>query len=328
MTEHDPIEALLKASGRRPGVAADRADRVREVVSAAWREEVARRGRVSDASFRVALAVAAVVVVAVGLAAFALRPYWTDQTPVARVDRVAGAAWVRGGSLFASNTPLTVGAEIATRSTVSTGPDGRVAFRLSKGHSVRLDVDTALRVSADRELSLLRGAVYLDSRRDPAAVPESLRIATPFGTIENQGTQFAVRLDGSSLSVKVREGTVTIATEVERLVARAGEGLRLDRSGRAERTEEAPDGGSWAWAEAVAPMMDIEGRSLREFLDWVARERGIRLQFADEALSKRAPAVVLTGSVAGMTLDDATTSVLATCGLKGRVEAGALVVER
>jgi len=326
MTEHDPIEALLQASGRRPGVAADRAGRVREAVYAGWREEVARRGRAARTARLIALAAAAVVVVAVALGALALAPYLPEPTPVARVDRLAGTAWVRGASLFSSNTPLALGADISTRSTVTTGPDGRVALRALKGHSLRLDVDTRLRVNSDRELALDSGALYVDARHDPAVKRDPLRIVTPLGSIEDQGTQFAVRLEGGSLSVAVREGAVTLETGAERLPARAGEGLRLDRSGRVERTQQVPDDGSWAWVEAVVPMMEIEGRSLGEFLDWVARERGLRLQYVD-GLSSRAPAIVLSGSVAGMTLDDATTAVLATCGLTGRREPGVLVVE-
>jgi hypothetical protein len=102
--------------------------------------------------------------------------------------------------------------------------------------------------------------------------------------------------------------------------------LTLDASGRIVRTEEEGTGGGWTWAEAIAPMMEIEGRSLLEFLEWVVRERGVRLRFADADVTGRAPTIVLRGSIAGMTLQQATASVLATCGMIHRWDDGALVV--
>ena len=73
-------------------------------------------------------------------------------------------------------------------------------------------------------------------------------------------------------------------------------------------------------------MMEIEGRFLLDFLQWDARERGVRLVFTDEKLAARARTIVLSGSIAGMTLDEATTSVLTTCGLIHRWEGESLVV--
>jgi hypothetical protein len=73
-------------------------------------------------------------------------------------------------------------------------------------------------------------------------------------------------------------------------------------------------------------MMEIQGRSLQEFLDWIVRERGVRLQFTDTRVAGKAPAILLRGSIAGMTLEEATASVLATCGLTHRWERGTLFV--
>ena len=54
--------------------------------------------------------------------------------------------------------------------------------------------------------------------------------------------KLATPLGGRIEKLTVREGDETLETGVERLVAHAGEGLRLDRSGRVERSNEAPDG--------------------------------------------------------------------------------------
>jgi len=244
------------------------------------------------------------------------------------VERASGTAWATRDSLLRARTELAVGSNVPRGAAVTTAAEVRLALRVPTGHSMRLDTGTTLRVSSDREFTLSSGAIYVDAPPEGEARRSSIRIDTPFGVIEDQGTQFVARLDGGSLSLKVREGTVTLQTVSERLVAHAGEALRLEASGEIDRSEEASEGGrsAWEWAETIAPMMEIEGRSLRDFLDWVVRERGVSLRYAGDGLAERAPTIVLKGSVAGMTLEEATTSVLATSGLSGRWEKGTLVV--
>jgi ferric-dicitrate binding protein FerR (iron transport regulator) len=313
MNGHDSIAALLQATGRRPAVPADRTDRVRAAAHDHWRREIGRRARGRRMAWGASLAAAAVAVVAVVLGIRALRPTVATGPSGIRVERAANAA-------------LQVGAVVAWGDEVTTGAGARVALRAPSGHSLRLDTGTTLRVRSDREFSLERGAVYVDLRGEPTRPAPSLRIETPVGTIEDRGTQFAARFEGGSLSVQVREGAVTLSAPAERSVAQAGQTLSLDASGRILRTESAGDGARWPWAEAIAPMMEIEGRSLLDFLDWVVRERGVRLRFADAGLAGRAPTILLKGSIAGMTLEEAAASVLATCGATPRWEEGALVV--
>jgi FecR-like protein len=328
MNDHDSIEALLRATGRRPAVPADRMDRVRAAAHETWRRQVARGVMHRRIGWGVSLAAAAVVVLAVGLGIRALQPSIAPDLSGVRVERVANAAWTRARSfpLFRSEAPLHAGSIVSWGDAVTTGTDARVALRTPSGHSLRLDTGTTLRVLSDRVFALERGAVYVDLRGDRAHPETSLRIDTAVGTIEDHGTQFAVRFDGGSLSLQVREGEVTLSAPAERSVARAGQALTLDASGRITTTDDAGTGAGWTWVESIAPMMEIEGRSLLEFLDWVVRERGVRLRFADSGFEGRAPSIVLKGSIAGMTLEEATTSVLATCGATHQWDEGALVV--
>ena len=328
MSEHDPIEALLKATGRRPTVPAERMGRVRDAVAAHWRQHLARRARRRRTGWIVSLAAAAVVIAAVGLGVRSLRSSTTQGLTGVRVERVANVAWARSGSIpmLRSDLTLHVGSIIPGNSEVTTAAGARVALRAPTGHSLRLDSDTTLRVLSDRAFVLEQGAVYVDSHGGTAVETTSIRIGTPVGPIEDQGTQFEARWEGRSLSLRVREGVVTIEAPAGPVIAHAGEALRLDASGAVDRTDQAASGGAWTWAETIAPMMEIEGRSLLDFLDWVARERGATLRFADASFAPKAPAIVLKGSIAGMTLDQATTSVLATCGLSHRWENGTLFV--
>jgi ferric-dicitrate binding protein FerR (iron transport regulator) len=328
MSEHDPIETLLKATGRRPKVPAERMERVRDVAEAAWRHDVARRVRRRRVRWIATLSAAAVVLVAVGLGIRSFRSPFAGVDSGIRVERVANAASARHGTIpiLRSELALQVGSIIPRNATVVTAAGARVALRAPFGHSIRLDSDTTLRVLSDAAFVLERGAIYVDSHGGTTVAASSLRIDTPVGAIEDRGTQFEARWEGGSLSLRVREGQVTIEAVAGPLIARAGEALRLDAAGRVDRSDQAASGQAWAWTETIAPMMDIQGRSLMEFLDWVVRERGARLQFADTRLAGRAPAILLRGSITGMTLDEATASVLATCGLTHRWEGGALLV--
>lgn len=324
MTDHDPIEALLKATGRRPAIPADRTDRVRDAARTQWKRQLDAGSRHRRMRWTVSLAAAAIVVVAVGLGWRSFGPPVAQDRSGIQVKRVANAAWTRRG--FRSRVALYVGSVVPWGSEVTTGNDARLALSAPTGHSLRLDTGTTLRVVSDRVFVLESGAIYVDFKAISAQAETPIRIETPMGTIEDAGTQFEVRLNGGSLSVEVREGAVTLQAPAERLTAHAGQTVTIDRSGRIERTEDAGAGGSLSWVEAITPMIEIEGRSLLEFLDWIVRERGARLEFSDAELVEKAPTIVLRGSIAGMTLDQATASVLMTCGVNYRWEPGILVV--
>ena len=314
MTEIDPIETLLKATGRRPAVSVDRTDRVREVVHAHWRSEMARCARRRRIGWVLSMASAAAAVAVVGLGIHMLRSPSPPEPSGVSVERVWNVAQLSVGSILPRNLAIT------------TGPDARVALRAATGHSVRLDFDTTLTVRAGGVFALQQGAVYVDSERGDASSIASITIETPIAAIEDKGTQFEARLAGEALSVRVREGVVTVQRRDERFVANAGQSLRLEASGEPILSEDDGTGASWEWVTAIAPMMEIEGKSLREFLDWIARERGVRVRFEDAQLAEKAPNIMLNGSIAGMTLEQATTSVLATSGLSHRWERDALIV--
>ena len=141
------------------------------------------------------------------------------------------------------------------------------------------------------------------------------------------GTQFEVRVQPSGLRVRVREGLVILEAEDEAHEVRDGEQLLIDIAGSVSRTEVSLFGQEWAWTESVLPMFEIEGRPARAFLEWTARERGLALRFADDALAETAATTILSGSVEGLTLKDALDVVLPTCQMAHRIEPGELVIE-
>ncbi len=118
----------------------------------------------------------------------------------------------------------------------------------------------------------------MDSRGPLGSAVEPLEIRTPLGTVRDIGTQFEVRL-AESLRISVREGRVSFEGQGDRVELDAGDELEAGEAGRTLRHGNDPFGVEWSWIDGITPMMELEGRSAREFLDWAARESGLRLSF-------------------------------------------------
>jgi ferric-dicitrate binding protein FerR (iron transport regulator) len=337
----DALERLLRRSGRRPPVPAERALRVRANARAEW-EGFVRRHRARRRTWRIGM-----VTTAAGVAAL----FWlvaprgdfgrsappveltaheprTASVPVraGRVERVVEGAWSRtsaAGQLTASRSgdELLVGAELTTE------VGGRLAMRLESGHSVRLDTASAIRVTGRGELALIRGAVYVDSGA-PGRSARAIAIQTPHGAIRDEGTQFEVRDAGTSLRIRVREGKVALESPGVAVEVSAGQEVALRGNGGLVRRKLTPDDLALEWVSLVPVPFDVQGRSLQEFLTWAARERGLHLRFVQPDLAAAAPGIVLSGSIDGLTLDEALESVLLTCRMSHRIEERALVISR
>ncbi len=323
----DRIDALLRATGRRPAVAPDRAERVHAAVRAHWQAEVGRRVR-RRTVWAAALAAAATVVVAFGLGAWRRAGGPPSVATAGRVEIIVASAWsepASGGSSV-PRAALRPGDDIEVGWEVGTDDEARLAVRLTTGHSVRLDGGTRVRVLSERVFALDRGAVYVDSRGPDGTAQEPVEIRTRLGSIRDTGTQFEARLDGSSLRVRVREGAVFVDRDEGRLEVSAGLELEVSADGRTSRSERTAFGAEWSWIGEITPMMELEERSLREFLDWIVRERGLRLAFETDDLASSASGVVLSGSIQGMTLDQALESVLPTCRMRHRIDRDVLLV--
>jgi ferric-dicitrate binding protein FerR (iron transport regulator) len=330
----DPaLAGLVRAAGRRPEPDAAAAAAVRAVVAAEWRQvvaaEAARRAGQRRRRVGGALALAASVA---GVALLLWRDPAGTPAPVP-VAAVAGTVARATGPVQVAAAddrwlPLPVGAGVAGDAAVATGPGGRVAITLPGGASLRLDEATRV-VFAANGLTLEQGAVYFDTGADPAAVPD-FAITTARGTVRHVGTQYEVRAapgDGA-VAVSIREGRVAIATRADRLEVPAGERLTLLADGATARTPVGPADASWAWTQAVAPEFDIEARTLADFLAWVARETGARVEFASPADAAAAGTVRLRGSVRGLTPEQALRAVLATTRFDYRLEGARLAVAR
>ena len=243
--------------------------------------------------------------------------------PVATVDLARGPV------------QLSTGTALAAGAVLDTGPGERLAVRLADdGPSVRVDADSRVRLVSPTRLELERGAVYVDGDRPGGP---SVEVRTTFGVVRDIGTQFEVRLldgegegegasgdgnaAGSTLRVRVREGEIVLTTEDgAEHGAVFGEQLKARAGGTVERALTPTFGESWSWVLVTAAVPDIEGRPLGVFLDWLMREGGWTLAYADGATEARVAATSLHGTIDGLNAEEAMPMVLEGSGLGFTIE--------
>jgi hypothetical protein len=75
-------------------------------------------------------------------------------------------------------------------------------------------------------------------------------------------------------------------------------------------------GADWLWVASLAPIYEIEGQPLLDFLQWVSRELGRRLEFGDSHARDIAARTILHGSIRDHEPLDALANVLATTSLR------------
>jgi hypothetical protein len=332
--EEEVVRRLLEMAGPRPPIPQEDLDAISAAARAVWREEVRKRsGAVLERPRRslpaLALGLAAALALAVGLAGW----WWgsrSDRVPptVAWVEAVTGDVHLgAAANPVAAGAPVPLGAALRSG---GAGSEGRASLRLAGGATVRLDAGTRLRFASAGILELERGALYVDTGSGPRR-PGAIEVRTPLGTVRDVGTRFAVRIvepGKAALLVRVRDGEVLTEHRGHAWRTPAGQELILHRDGKAEIRGVAIHGAEWDWVLRAAPGFAIEGRSLRELLDWVSRETGWRIRFADPGLADSAAKIVLHGGIGDLRPDRAPFAVLPGAGLSGKLEDGTLVIRR
>ncbi len=327
MNERDDVATLVRLAGKRQAVPRERAERVRAAAQAQWQHEVRQRSRTRTIWMGVGLAAAASLMLAITIQVLTVGngvPQGAAATIL--VESLVGPAWIRssdeGGAL--QSRALEIGDEVPLESSLTTDEEGRAAILLASGHSVRLGGTTLIRLLGSASIALDKGTIYVDSGTDARST--ALDIHTPLGLVREIGTQFEINVADDSVRVRLREGAVVVHHDNQTHEVRVGTELELDPDGSVTRRELSTYGPEWEWIVGITPALDLEGRTARAFLDWVARERGWTLAFADEAIARSAEEIELGGTVERLTLDEALDAVLPTCRMIYRVVDGVLVI--
>jgi ferric-dicitrate binding protein FerR (iron transport regulator) len=168
--------------------------------------------------------------------------------------------------------------------------------------------------------------VYVDSGSPPGTPGPEFVLATPAGPVAHLGTQYAARILDGSVRVGVREGRVRLAHASGDLVGAAGESFTV-RGNEVIRAPLAPTAPEWNWVADVTPPFSIDGRSVEDFLVWAARQTGRTIVYASPAAAQQARRATLSGTVEGLTPDEAVRAVLSTTSLAPDIGAERIRVE-
>ena len=358
--EEEQVRRLLERAGPRAEVPPEDLARIKAAFRVAWKEHVEReaagsspapgpagpgdpmrRGPWSD---RRLWALAAALLLVVGLGWWRWRSGPTSGGPTsgsggvaAQVEGVAGDVELlvpgrEEAARVTAGEEVPAGAELRTADSPDAGTRGRLALRLAAGPSLRLAPGSQVRLMGPALIELERGAVYLDSGPERGASAGPVTVRTPLGDVEEIGTQFEVRLSGETeVQVRVREGAVRLVGEGVSAVARAetrGVELSLLAGGTLLRRPIATHGRLWDWVLAAAPPLELEGLTLSQFADRVARETGWTVRYEDEGLAAEAETIVLHGALGQVPPDQAPGVVLPGAGLTHEVVDGTLVIRR
>lgn len=288
------IESLLKLAGERDQPSAKALEQARTAARVSWQRGLGRDDAASE-DIRPRRRHIAGWALAAGLATVAATLWlWNPrQSPVdvARVAALQGQVRLESGLTVSLATTLRSGEVLATT-------DGRVALAVGDALSLRVDRDTRLRLDGAGQVTLLDGALYVDSGGLNSHT--ALLVHTPAGAVRHVGTQFQVRVSGDHTRVLVREGRVVLLQDGGATVD-LGAGDSADAAGTRVRIEhdQSSHGSEWEWAATTAPAFDIENRPLSEFLAWLAREHGWQLRYADAATQSQVQDIRLHGSMPG-----------------------------
>jgi ferric-dicitrate binding protein FerR (iron transport regulator) len=197
---------------------------------------------------------------------------------------------------------------------------------LVSGGMIRIQPGTIIDATVDatggNEIALRAGRLYLDF--PPGSKPFVLH--TPGGIVEHVGTQFEVFATAREVRIRVREGSVRVHTLQGTETIETGAELFVPDAGPVVSHSVPTYGPEWEWVEAISPAFEIENRPLSEFLAWVARETGRRVDFTDAHAQEVALHTRLHGSVDGLKPLEALDRVLSTTSLRFEVDGGTIRV--
>ena len=175
------------------------------------------------------------------------------------------------------DSPTQSGPAIASRSRIGAAP------RSSSPTAHRCGWPAARPCGFDGSgrLALLRGTMYVDA--DPARRAGAIVVDTPFGRVRHVGTQFELRLQPSSLDVRVREGEVAVdGRGATADVTRGRSRSVISRDRPPERGRSTRPGRNGRGSRRSPSRLRSRVRPSSAFLQWVSREQGWQWAYADD----------------------------------------------
>lgn len=270
---------------------------------------------------------AATIIAGVFAGSFLIREPVVDVVQVATIEKSFGPVYLLGEQ--AELRPTDDLSRVMSTQTIVTGNEAGLALAWGRGGSLRIDEGSRVRFTSEREVFLEDGRVYFDSTSrliagiDAGDVP-GFTLHTEFGEVRHVGTQYMTGVGTDGLVVSVREGSVSIDGTFHDETISAGQQAKFMGRQRPAILSISRNSEAWDWVARTTPAVDVDGRTLHEFLLWAAREMGLELRFEGDAEAV-ARVAILRGTI-DTEPADALRLRLATAALEWRIEGGVIYI--
>jgi ferric-dicitrate binding protein FerR (iron transport regulator) len=331
----DGLETLFRQASARPTPLPEDLRQVREAVHGEWKAVTSRRRWRQRV---VGLAAAAGVVLAVTWLVVDTTPAPTNPEfrILAQVEKISGHVEVFNGDSASSGAALAAGMPVYSGQSLVTGQDSGMSLLTESGVSLRIGESSELDLADEHSVELRSGRVYVDTETSASTSTstlgnsgEALAILTNLGVIRHIGTQYMVRTATDRLLVGVRKGEVEVKhesrDESDALFVLAGRELSLDEQGDHRFEPFSSYGPEWQWAENLATGFELDGHTMDEFLEWVASETGLAIEYDSDAARSLARETMLHGTV-DLPAREALDLVLRTSDLSAEIRDGVIEV--
>ena len=316
-------EIVLRENLRVGALSSDALARIRRATEAEWRANVTpEQPSVRRRWQPFAIAASVMLLALAGVGTYLSRGTVANGAALARLERAEPPGVVELRPLWRESA-LDAGADIRAGQKIAVR--GGTLFALNGGGDLRVAPHSEIEVVSAQTVRLVRGELYVNIPPG-ARASGSFAVITDAGEFRHLGTQFALAVIDDSTRLRVREGSVQWHAGHGESTVNAGTEMIVSRNFDSRRTPIEPAGDHWAWAESMAPDVDIDNRPLTEFLDWVARETGRKLVIADEATRRQVAEIRMHGNVHGLDPLQALKAVMASTSLKLELPAGAIRV--
>jgi ferric-dicitrate binding protein FerR (iron transport regulator) len=324
MSEHDALDDLLRHAQPRPVPAPEDMEASKAAVRKEWHAVTARRN-VRRRSAQVAIA--ATVVLGAFIAVSSLQAPTGDPAIVATIVNSHGPIHVLGDDV--ERIPMEDFDNVMLGHTIVTGDNAGLALAWASGGSVRIDARTRVRFDSDESVYVEEGRVYFDSISSLAAGIDAggapgFSMRTAYGELQHIGTQYMAQVDRDTLIVSVREGRVAVNGRLYEQTIAAGQQGTWAGQQRPSVLSISRSGPAWEWLARTTPPVEVDGKSLHEFLTWVCREMGLELRFEGQA-ERIAHEAILKGRIDTIPAE-ALRLRLATAALEWRIEGDVIYI--
>jgi ferric-dicitrate binding protein FerR (iron transport regulator) len=324
-TSSEAADSALREGLRSRGLSAEALQRIRQATEAEWRESAVQSQPVAPRrSSWVRFAAAASVLLLAGAGVIGVIAYNNRSDVgvwVATVER-SEAPGIELQQILRADAPIPAGADLRVFARLEVRGD--TLLKLAGGGNLRVARGSSFDIPDAHTVRLGSGELYVD-------IPPGSRGSEPFvvvtsaGRFQHLGTQFGVAIVGGKTRLRVREGSVLWHAAGGDQTVLAGTEVMMD--GREISRRAIPTAGrDWAWAETLAPEIDIESRPLQEFLTWFSRETGRKLVLTDDAARRQVAGILMHGNVRGLTAMEALSAVMAATTLHYELPEGAIRV--